>query len=192
MYGADFTSEVLKSSRSEIQLKLTQQPVFNKNFEWLIQDLEDKLEKGYDAWISFSSEKQKDRLENIFEELEKNIPFKSFASELHEGFVDNENKISVYTDHQIFDRYQRYKAKNAFAKSEQLTLKDLMSLKVGDYITHIDHGIGKFMGLVKVNNNGKVQECFKLSYKNGDLLYVSIHALHKISKYNHLTEKILY
>ena len=181
---ADFTSEVLKSSRSEIQLKLTQQPVFNKNFEWLIQDLEDKLEKGYDAWISFSSEKQKDRLENIFEELEKNIPFKSFASELHEGFVDNENKISVYTDHQIFDRYQRYKAKNAFAKSEQLTLKDLMSLKVGDYITHIDHGIGKFMGLVKVNNNGKVQECFKLSYKNGDLLYVSIHALHKISKYN--------
>ncbi|HFK5552151.1 TPA: transcription-repair coupling factor [Elizabethkingia anophelis] len=181
---ADFTSEVLKSSRAEIQLKLTQQPVFNKNFEWLIQDLEDKLEKGYDAWISFSSEKQKDRLESIFEELEKNIPFKSFASELHEGFVDNENKISVYTDHQIFDRYQRYKAKNAFAKSEQLTLKDLMSLKVGDYITHIDHGIGKFMGLVKVNNNGKVQECFKLSYKNGDLLYVSIHALHKISKYN--------
>lgn len=181
---ADFASEVLKSSRAEIQLKLTQQPVFNKNFEWLIQDLEDKLEKGYDAWISFSSEKQKDRLESIFEELEKNIPFKSFASELHEGFVDNENKISVYTDHQIFDRYQRYKAKNAFAKSEQLTLKDLMSLKVGDYITHIDHGIGKFMGLVKVNNNGKVQECFKLSYKNGDLLYVSIHALHKISKYN--------
>lgn len=181
---ADFTSEVLKSSRAEIQLKLTQQPVFNKNFEWLIQDLEDKLEKGYDAWISFSSEKQKDRLESIFEELEKNIPFKSCASELHEGFVDNENKISVYTDHQIFDRYQRYKAKNAFAKSEQLTLKDLMSLKVGDYITHIDHGIGKFMGLVKVNNNGKVQECFKLSYKNGDLLYVSIHALHKISKYN--------
>ena len=99
--------------------------------------------------------KAKDRLESIFEELEKNIPFKSFASELHEGFVDNENKISVYTDHQIFDRYQRYKAKNAFAKSEQLTLKDLMSLKVGDYITHIDHGIGKFMGLVKVNNNGK-------------------------------------
>jgi transcription-repair coupling factor (superfamily II helicase) len=90
----------------------------------------------------------------------------------------------VYTDHQIFDRYQRYKAKNTFAKSEQLTLKDLMSLKVGDYIAHIDHGIGKFMGLVKVNNDGKIQECFKLTYKNGDLLYVSIHSLHKISKYN--------
>ncbi len=90
----------------------------------------------------------------------------------------------VYTDHQIFDRYQRYKAKNTFAKSEQLTLKDLMSLKIGDYIAHIDHGIGKFMGLVKVNNDGKIQECFKLTYKNGDLLYVSIHSLHKISKYN--------
>ena len=90
----------------------------------------------------------------------------------------------MYTDHQIFDRYQRYKAKNSFAKSEQLTLKDLMSLKVGDYITHIDHGIGKFMGLVKVTNDGKTQECFKLTYKNNDLLYVSIHSLHKISKYN--------
>jgi transcription-repair coupling factor (superfamily II helicase) len=116
--------------------------------------------------------------------LEKNVPFKSFKSELHEGFVDDEHKLLVYTDHQIFDRYQRFQAKNNFAKSEQLTLKDLMSLKVGDYIAHIDHGVGKFMGLVKVNNNGKVQECFKLTYKNNDLLYVSIHSLHKISKYN--------
>ncbi|MDQ1102426.1 transcription-repair coupling factor (superfamily II helicase) [Chryseobacterium sp. SORGH_AS 1048] len=107
------------------------------------------------------------------------MPFKSFTSELHEGFVDNSRKIMIYTDHQIFDRYQRYKAKNTFAKSEQLTLKDLMSLKIGDYIAHIDHGIGKFMGLVKVNNDGKIQECFKLTYKNGDLLYVSIHSLHK-------------
>ena len=98
--------------------------------------------------------------------------------------MDSDNKILIYTDHQIFDRYQRYKSKDGFAKSEQLTLKDLMSLKVGDYIAHIDHGIGKFMGLVKVNNDGKIQECFKLSYKNGDLLYVSIHSLHKISKYN--------
>ena len=98
--------------------------------------------------------------------------------------MDNHYKIAVYTDHQIFDRYQRFKTKDSFAKSEHLTLKDLMQLQVGDYITHIDHGIGKFMGLVKVNNDGKTQECFKLSYKNGDLLYVSIHSLHKISKYN--------
>lgn len=183
--SVDFTMEPLGLPGSEIvQLNQQPQPTFNKNFELLIEDLEHKLSQNYDTWISFSSEKQKERLENIFEELEKNVPFKSFRSELHEGFVDHDRKISVYTDHQIFDRYQRFKAKNSFAKSEQLTLKDIMSLKIGDYITHIDHGIGKFMGLVKMNNNGKVQESFKLVYKNGDLLYVSIHALHKISKYN--------
>ncbi len=168
----------------EVKTNQIPQPSFHKNFEMLAEDLEARQNEGYDTWVSFSSEKQKERLELIFEELERELPFKSFTSELHEGFVDHENKFLVYTDHQIFDRYQRYKAKNEFAKSEQLTLKDLMSLKIGDYIAHIDHGIGKFMGLVKVNNDGKIQECFKLTYKNGDLLYVSIHSLHKISKYN--------
>ena len=186
----DFTSQSLNSSKTQLHLNQTPQPTFNKNFELLIDDLENKLADNFDIWISFSTEKQKERLESIFEELgrfdsaQRDIPFKSFKSELHEGFVDLDHKISVYTDHQIFDRYQRFKAKNTFAKSEQLTLKDLMQMKVGDYIAHIDHGIGKFMGLVKVNNNGKVQECFKLVYKNNDLLYVSIHSLHKISKYN--------
>ncbi len=169
---------------SELKMDQTAQPSFHKNFELLIEDLEGKQKEGFDTWISFSSEKQRERLQSIFEELEHELPFKSFRSEIHEGFVDNDHKFLVYTDHQIFDRYQRYKAKNTFAKSEQLTLKDLMSLKIGDYIAHIDHGIGKFMGLVKVNNDGKIQECFKLTYKNGDLLYVSIHSLHKISKYN--------
>lgn len=177
-----FTKE--KDSHAEVMLNQSPQPSFSKNFQLLIDDLEAKRNGGFDTWISFSSEKQKERLESIFEELEHSIPFKAFRSELHEGFVDADAKISVYTDHQIFDRYQRFKAKNSFAKSEQLTLKDLMALKIGDYITHIDHGIGKFMGLVKVNNDGNIQECFKLTYKNGDLLYVSIHSLHKISKYN--------
>ncbi|WP_234109855.1 transcription-repair coupling factor [Chryseobacterium sp. R2A-55] len=180
----DFSSTLQSSGFATVQLNQTSQPAFNKNFQLLIEDLEEKQNDGFDTWISCSTEKQKERLEAIFQDLEKNIPFKSFKSELHSGFVDLDHKISVYTDHQIFDRYQRFKAKNAFAKSEQLTLKDLMQMKVGDYITHIDHGIGKFMGLVKVNNNGKVQECFKLVYKNNDLLYVSIHSLHKISKYN--------
>lgn len=182
----DFGSVVMEGIKEIIEVKTDQipQPSFHKNFELLIEDLEDRQAQGFDTWISFSTEKQKERLESIFEELEHEIPFKSFKSELHEGFVDNTHKILVYTDHQIFDRYQRYKAKNSFAKSEQLTLKDLMSLKIGDYIAHMDHGIGKFMGLVKVNNDGKIQECFKLTYKNGDLLYVSIHSLHKISKYN--------
>ena len=167
-----------------VEFRQTSQPSFHKNFELLAEDLKAKKTEGYQTWISFSSEKQKERLESILEELNHEIHFKSFKSELHEGFVDPQLKISVYTDHQIFDRYQRFQAKNAFAKSEQLTLKDLMQMKVGDFITHIDHGIGKFMGLVKVNNNGKIQECFKLVYKNQDLLYVSIHSLHKISKYN--------
>ncbi|WP_300673797.1 transcription-repair coupling factor [Soonwooa sp.] len=183
----DFTLDTLKVDDfkfHQVDAFQTQQPSFHKNFELLIEDLMEKQAEGYDTWISFSTEKQKERLESIFEELEKEVPYKGFLSELHEGFVDSKNKISVYTDHQIFDRYQRFKAKNSFAKSEQLTLKDLTSLKIGDYITHIDHGIGKFMGLVKITNDGKVQECFKLSYKNGDLLYVSIHSLHKISKYN--------
>jgi len=181
----DFSAVGIEEIKSvEIKLNQTTQPSFHKNFQLLIEDLQEKKEEGFDLWISFSTDKQKDRLESIFEELGHQTAFKSFKSELHEGFVDPDHKILVYTDHQIFDRYQRYKAKNAFAKSEQLTLKDLMSLKVGDYIAHIDHGIGKFMGLVKVNNDGKIQECFKLTYKNGDLLYVSIHSLHKISKYN--------
>ena len=203
----DFTLQEVKGSGAAIiQLNQTPQPSFHKKFELLLEDLEEKQMEGFQTWISFSTEKQKERLESIFEDLisqqnslsfsedetdgkdisekqSKNL-FKSFKSELHEGFIDLDHKISVYTDHQIFDRYQRFKAKNSFAKSEQITLKDLMQMKVGDYITHIDHGIGKFMGLVKVNNNGKVQECFKLTYKNGDLLYVSIHSLNKISKYN--------
>jgi transcription-repair coupling factor (superfamily II helicase) len=187
----DFSPQTLELSNSEtLQLNQTQQPSFHKNFELLIEDLEEKQQQGFETWISFATDKQKERLESIFEDIDfsqsglSKVSFKSFKSELHEGFVDADHKILVYTDHQIFDRYQRYKAKNTFAKSEQLTLKDLMSLKVGDYIAHIDHGIGKFMGLVKVNNDGKIQECFKLTYKNGDLLYVSIHSLHKISKYN--------
>ncbi len=182
----DFGGVMIEGLKEVTEVKMEQlpQPSFHKNFELLIEDIEEKQSGGFDTWISFSTEKQKERLESIFEELEHELPFKSFKSELHEGFVDNGHKLLVYTDHQIFDRYQRYKAKNTFAKSEQLTLKDLMSLKIGDYIAHIDHGIGKFMGLVKVNNDGKIQECFKLTYKNGDLLYVSIHSLHKISKYN--------
>ena len=189
----DFSNQVISEINSkEIEINQNPQPTFHKNFEMLLQDFQEKKKDGFEIWISFSSEKQKERLEEIFDSLDQNQNstsdnqklFQSFKSELHEGFIDVQHKIVVYTDHQIFDRYQRFKAKNSFAKSEQLTLKDLMSLKVGDYITHIDHGIGKFLGLVKVNNDGKTQECFKLSYKNGDLLYVSIHSLHKISKYN--------
>ena len=189
----DFNNQNTEIDHQKAIINLIQQPqpTFHKNFEMLMEDFEEKKKNNFEIWISFSSEKQKERLEEIFTSLKQNYQnidnqsiFHSLKSELHEGFIDFKSKIAIYTDHQIFDRYQRFKAKNTFAKSEQLTLKDLMSLKIGDYITHIDHGIGKFLGLVKVNNDGKTQECFKLSYKNGDLLYVSIHSLHKISKYN--------
>lgn len=190
----DFSNQNIEANEQKkeiVNLIQQPQPTFHKNFEMLMEDFEEKKKNNFEIWISFSSEKQKERLEEVFASLKQNYNdtdnqpiFQAFKSELHEGFIDFKNKIAVYTDHQIFDRYQRFKAKNTFAKSEQLTLKDLMSLKIGDYITHIDHGIGKFLGLVKVNNDGKTQECFKLSYKNGDLLYVSIHSLHKISKYN--------
>ncbi len=183
----DFSNQhltTLKGKLHEIHLNQQPQPSFNKNFELIAEDLKQKKEEGYHVWISFSSDKQKQRLESIFEDAGHEVLFSSFQSELHEGFVDQQHHLAVYTDHQLFERYQKYQAKNTFAKSEQLTLKDLMMLQVGDYIAHIDYGIGKFMGLVKVNNDGKVQECFKLVYKNGDLLYVSIHSLHKISKYN--------
>ncbi|WP_392437007.1 transcription-repair coupling factor [Cruoricaptor ignavus] len=202
----DFTSESLEAnadnqliSSSLIQLSQSPMPVFNKNFEMLAEDLIQKKKDGYEVWIAYSNEKQQERLDAILKAEREKVEVEFEASgnvdewkswreikseDFHEGFIDSEEKIAVYTDHQIFGRYQRFKAKNSFAKSEQLTLKDLMSLKVGDYIAHIDHGIGKFMGLVKLNNDGRVQESFKLVYKNGDLLYVSIHSLHKISKYN--------
>jgi transcription-repair coupling factor (superfamily II helicase) len=181
----DFAIQPLKGfNTTTIELKQKPQPTFHKKFELLAEDLKKMKAEGFETYISFTSSKQRDRLENILEELNHDISFRSFQSELHEGFIDTTHKISVYTDHQIFDRYQRFQAKSSFAKSEQLTLKDMMSLKIGNYITHIDHGIGKFLGLVKITNDGKTQECFKLTYKNGDLLYVSIHALHKISKYS--------
>lgn len=194
----DFTTapESINGDREIVTLYQHPQPIFHKNFEMLMEDIQEKRGDKIQVWISCSSEKQKERLQEIFSSLahgkgantlykQEFTPYVSYIkSSFHEGFVDFKLKFAVYTDHQIFDRYHKFKPKNAFAKSEQLTLKDLVSLKVGDYITHIDHGIGKFLGLVKINNNGKIQECFKLTYKNNDLLYVSIHSLHKISKYN--------
>ncbi len=168
---------------TRIDLQQQPQPVFHKNFEMLAEDLQEKKRSGIQVYISFSTDKQKERLDAIFEELEHETPYLACESDLHAGFVDSNRKIAIYTDHQIFDRYHKFKSKNSFAKSEQLTLKEMMQMKVGDLVTHVDHGIGKFLGLVKVNNGGKTQEAFKLQYKNKDLLYVSIHSLHKISRH---------
>ncbi len=167
-----------------VAIKQTEIPSFQKNFQLLVDDLTEKRNQNYSIFISFNAQKQAERLQSIFTDLNAEISFVSIFNTISEGFIDTENKFLVYTDHQIFERYHAYKTRNAFAKSEALTLKELTDYKIGDYITHIDHGIGKFMGLQRINNNGKVQEAIKIVYQNNDILYVNIHSLHKISRFN--------
>ena len=167
----------------EIKFNIAHQPVFNKNFKLLGENISSSLEKGYQTYILSDNEKQIDRLENIFNDINPEISFKPVLTTLHEGFIDHDINACFYTDHQIFGRYHKFKIKNSLKKKEQITLRELTGLHPGDYVVHIDHGIGKFGGLEKIEINGKTQEAIKLVYKDQDTLYVSIHALHKISKY---------
>ncbi len=167
----------------EIVFKTSHQPSFNKNFELLAQNILDNSHKEYQTFILSENEKQIERLQAIFNDLHSEIKFESALNTIHEGFVDHDLKICVYTDHQIFGRYHKFKIKNSLQKKEQITMRELTGLHPGDYIVHIDHGIGKFGGLEKIDINGKTQEAIKLVYRDQDTLYVSIHALHKISKY---------
>ncbi|UTW66750.1 transcription-repair coupling factor [bacterium SCSIO 12643] len=167
-----------------VQVKQAPQPVFNKNFELLSEQFEENTKAGIQNVIASSSAKQIDRLHNIFEDLERQHTFSPILLDLHQGFVDQSLKIACYTDHQIFERFHRFHLKEGFKKSQQdITLQDLAKLETGDYVTHVDHGIGKFAGLVKVDNNGKKQEAIKLIYRDNDVLYVSIHSLHRIARY---------
>ncbi len=165
------------------------QPVFNKNFELLIRDLQVKTKEKYTNIIFSDNPKQIERLNSIFEDIQQNnglnreIDFSPLYLSLHEGFIDREEKLTCYTDHQIFDRYHRFYLKDRFSKKESVTLKEIYGLKPGDYVTHIDHGVGQFGGLEKIENNGRQQEAIRLIYKNNDLLYVSIHSLHRIAKF---------
>lgn len=160
------------------------QPSFNKDFDILIADVADNKTKGFTTIISAESVKQLERLENIFQELDPLHDFQGLNIGLRQGFVDETLKIACYTDHQIFERFHRYKTKDKHSKSKALTLKELRTLKPGDYVTHIDYGVGRFAGLDKRLVNDKTQEAIRLVYRDDDLLYVSIHALHKISKYS--------
>lgn len=180
----EFSSIPYYEREKHLTLHQTEQPSFHKQFELLGNDLLEKQSNGYKNYIVFHSEKQEERLRDIFSEIDKNISFIGLQANLSAGFVDNDSKFAVYTDHQIFERYHKYNLRNSFSKSEALTLKELTDLKVGDFVTHIDHGVGKFMGLVKIKNDDKVQETIKLVYKNNDVLYVNIHSLHKISKFS--------
>ncbi len=167
-----------------IQFNTIPQPSFNKQFDLLIENLNSNHDKGYTNYISCVSEQQAKRLSDIFEDIEQEVHYKTMVLSLHQGFVDNDNKMVCYTDHQIFDRYHKFHLKNGYAKKQAITLKELTNLTVGDFVTHIDHGIGKFGGLQKIDVEGKKQEAIKLIYGDRDILYLSIHSLHKITKFN--------
>ncbi len=160
------------------------QPSFNKNFEILIDHLSENQDKGIRNFIIADQPGQIERLENIFEELNADLKIHPELLSLREGFVDFERKIACYTDHQIFERFFRYKVKEKYSKSKSLTLKQLQSLEPGDFVTHIDYGVGRFAGLEIKDVNGKRQEAIRLIYKDDDILLVNVHALHKISKYS--------
>ena len=160
------------------------QPKFNKQYDVLAEDLSDANAKGYDCYILSDSKVQIERLENIMHQLKRgNVKFDSIPATLHEGFVEQELKMCLYTDHQIFDRYRRYKINGEIKRDEQMTVAELNALKLGDYVVHIDHGVGRFGGLVKVNEGGKLHEAIKLVYKDNDVLFVNVHSLHRISRY---------
>jgi len=160
------------------------QPSFNKNFDMLGTNLQNNAKSGYRNVLAAGQPKQVERLYQIFDDKDHVVHFNPLTIELSEGFIDKQNKLLIYTDHQIFERYHRFRLKEGFKKSKDaFTLKEIMALTPGDYIVHIDHGIGQFAGLQKIDVNGKEQEAIRLTYKGGDIMYVSIHSLHRISKY---------
>ena len=170
--------------RSTINFSIKEQPAFNRQFDLLIENLKDYEAKKYNIYLFAENPKQLERLHVIFTDLKAEINVIPVPTSIHEGFIDDDLQIVCYTDHQIFQRYHKYKVKQAFSKNKALTLKMLRELQPGDYITHIDHGVGVYSGLQKIEANGKMQEAVRIQYKDGDLLYVNISSLHKISKYS--------
>ena len=173
-----------RQATTTLTFETSPQPAFNRNFEMLADDIRWNNERGYTTTILSHNKAQIERLTNIFHQIgRRNVDFRSEDLVLHEGFVDNALKICIYTDHQIFDRYQRYRIRGEIKRDEQMTVAELNALKVGDYVVHIDHGVGRFGGLVKLNENGRTKEAIKLIYKDNDILFVNVHALHRISRY---------
>ena len=165
------------------QFNTSPQPAFNKNFKLLAENIEEKNKDGYQAFILSSNEKQIERLRAIFDDLDPGVKFAGMHFTLQNGFIDHDLKICCYTDHQIFERYHRFNVRNHGEEREQVTLKELNRLHPGDYVVHIDHGIGKFAGLVKIEQNGKIQEAVRLVYRDNDVLLVNIQSLHRISRF---------
>lgn len=182
-FAGEMAGNTAEGTNQILNFKTQPQPSFNKQFELLIKNLQENKNKGYTNYIACASQQQAKRFHDIFEEMEEAVPYKTIVFSMYQGFVDTLNKTACYTDHQIFERYHKFHLKNGYAKKQAITLKELTNLEVGDYVTHIDHGIGKFGGLKKIEVEGKKQEAIKLIYGDRDILYVSIHSLHKITKY---------
>ena len=183
-----FRTILLKEDKSAavIHFNTKPQPLFHKNFELLSQTLEDYLLRGFKLYILADSAKQQERLKDIFAEMKQGIEFIPVDKTLHEGFIDDDARLCLFTDHQIFDRFHKYNLKSDKARSGKvaLTLKEIQQFEVGDYVVHVDHGIGKFGGLVRMPlQDGGFQEMIKIIYQRGDAIYVSIHSLYKVSKY---------
>ncbi len=167
-----------------IEFRSSAQPVFNKNFELLANDLIERQMEGYSNFIASDQPRQLERLQEIFREIQPQLNFQPVEFTMREGFVDHQSKILCYTDHQIFERFHRYRPKEKFSRSKALTFRELQTLSPGDFVTHIDFGIAKFAGLEKKEVDGRHQETIRLVFRDNDLLYLSIHALHKVSKYS--------
>jgi len=179
----EFGKQSIFGAEVKFKFHTEPQPVFNKNFEILSEKLLSNKLNGYQTFIVSESQSQIDRLRDIFSEINPEARFDPLLLNLHTGFTDNDLRISVFTDHQIFDRYHKFRIRGYFSRKESISVKELTGLNPGDYVVHIDHGIGKFGGLEKIEVNGKIQEAIKLVYKDNDILYVAIHSLHRISKY---------
>ncbi len=170
-------------TKEKINFNTQIQPAFNRQFQLLIENLQSFEKKGYDLFIFAEQAKQLERLHAIFTDLKTEIQFTPIVKNIHEGFIDHEHKLLCYTDHQIFQRYHKYKVKQAYTKSKAITLRTLRDLAPGDFVTHIDHGVGVYSGLQKMEVKGVMQEAVRIIYKDSDILYVNINSLHKISKY---------
>jgi len=166
-----------------IEFHTRPQPSFNRQFELLIKDLKALEARKFTLYLFAENPRQLERLHTIFEDLKSAIAFTPVALSIHEGFIDEDLKLACYTDHQIFQRYHKYKVKQAYNKNKAITLRTLRELQPGDYVTHIDHGLGVYSGLQKIEANGRLQEAVRIIYKDSDILYVNINSLHKISKY---------
>lgn len=167
-----------------VRFNISPQPSFNKNFELLTEDIRTRLESGYKVYIYGEKESQLDRLKSILSRNDGILPRFCPEKNIHNGFIDNDDRICCYTDHEIFDRYHRVSIRRTVEKSEQLTINDLTSFNIGDYVVHIDHGVGIFGGLVRMHDDkGRIQEVVKITYKDNDVVFVSVHSLHKISRY---------